>query len=66
VDAVHPDLAQAGHFKAKFFDPAKPADLKKLVDKDTAACNLESLGNPKNDVPDFAEIAVWPTSWACR
>lgn len=43
--------------KAKFFDPAKPAELKKLVDKDTRCVYLESLGNPKNDVPDFAEIA---------
>lgn len=42
---------------AKFFDPAKPQDIKKLVDKDTRCVYLESMGNPKNDVPDFAEIA---------
>lgn len=42
---------------AKFFDPAKPQDIKKLVDKDTRCVYLESLGNPKNDVPDFAEIS---------
>ncbi len=42
----------------KFFDPAKPHDIKKLVDKDTRCVYLESLGNPKNDVPDFAEIAA--------
>lgn len=43
--------------KAKFFDPSKPADIKKLVDADTRCVFIESLGNPKNDVPDFAEIA---------
>ena len=42
---------------ARFFDPAKPADIGKLVDKDTRCVYIESLGNPKNDVPDFAEIA---------
>jgi O-acetylhomoserine (thiol)-lyase len=43
--------------KVKFFDPLKPADIRKLVDKDTRAVYFESLGNPKNDVPDFAEVA---------
>ena len=43
--------------KVKFFDPLKPAEIKKLVDKDTRAVYFESLGNPKNDVPDFAEVA---------
>jgi len=42
--------------RAKFFDPSKPADLTKLVDKDTRCVYMESIGNPKNDVPDFAEI----------
>ncbi|UCD27719.1 MAG: PLP-dependent transferase [Planctomycetota bacterium] len=41
---------------AKFFDPAKPQDIKKLVDKDTRCVYIESIGNPKNDVPDFTEI----------
>jgi len=41
----------------KFFDPGRPADIRKLVDKDTRCVYLESVGNPKNDVPDFAEIA---------
>jgi len=43
--------------KAKFFDPSKPADIRKLVDADTRCVFMESLGNPKNDVPDFDEIA---------
>jgi O-acetylhomoserine (thiol)-lyase len=41
----------------KFFDPSKPEDIKKLVDKDTRCVYIESIGNPKNDVPDFDEIA---------
>jgi O-acetylhomoserine (thiol)-lyase len=41
----------------KFFDTARPQDIKKLVDKDTRCVYLESIGNPKNDVPDFAEVA---------
>jgi len=43
--------------KVKFFDPSRPEDIKKLVDADTRCVYLESIGNPKNDVPDFAEIA---------
>ncbi|MBI4578840.1 MAG: O-acetylhomoserine aminocarboxypropyltransferase/cysteine synthase [Planctomycetes bacterium] len=42
--------------KVKFFDPAKPQDIKKVVDKDTRCVFMESIGNPKNDVPDFDEI----------
>ncbi|MHC4799863.1 MAG: O-acetylhomoserine aminocarboxypropyltransferase/cysteine synthase family protein, partial [Planctomycetota bacterium] len=42
---------------ARFFDPAKPEDIKKLVDKDTRCVYIESIGNPKNDVPDFTEIS---------
>lgn len=43
--------------KTKFFDPQKPEEIRKLVDKDTRCVYMESLGNPKNDVPDFAAIA---------
>jgi len=43
--------------QVKFFDPARPDDIRKLADKDTRCVYFESLGNPKNDVPDFAEIA---------
>lgn len=43
--------------KVRFFDPLKPVDIRKLVDRDTRAVYLESLGNPKNDVPDLAEVA---------
>jgi O-acetylhomoserine (thiol)-lyase len=43
--------------KVKFFDPLKPQEIKRLIDKDTRCVYLESLGNPKNDVPDFEAIA---------
>jgi O-acetylhomoserine (thiol)-lyase len=43
--------------EVRFFDPAHPASLRKLVDKNTRCVYLETLGNPKNDVPDFAEVA---------
>src|SRR3990172_1661425 len=42
--------------EARFFDPAQPASLRKLVDKNTRCVYLETLGNPKNDVPDFDEV----------
>jgi O-acetylhomoserine (thiol)-lyase len=41
----------------KLFDPAKPEQIKELADKDTRCVYLESIGNPKNDVADFAEIS---------
>ncbi|HOJ54616.1 MAG: O-acetylhomoserine aminocarboxypropyltransferase/cysteine synthase [Phycisphaerae bacterium] len=43
--------------EVRFFDPARPEDLRKLADKNTRCVYFESLGNPKNDVPDFEEIA---------
>ena len=43
--------------EVRFFDPLKPESLSKLVDKNTRAVYLESLGNPKNDVPDFKKLA---------
>ncbi len=43
--------------QVRFFDPLKPADIRKLADKDTRCVYLESIGNPKNDVPDFEEVA---------
>jgi O-acetylhomoserine (thiol)-lyase len=43
--------------EARFFDPARPEDIRKLADKNTRCVYFESIGNPKNDVPDFAEIA---------
>jgi len=42
--------------EVRFFDPAYPKTLGKLADKNTRCVYLETLGNPKNDVPDFAEV----------
>jgi O-acetylhomoserine (thiol)-lyase len=43
--------------EVRFFDPDRPEDLHKLVDENTRLVYLESIGNPKNDVPDFQRIA---------
>ena len=43
--------------EVRFFDPNKPEDIKKLADENTRCVYFESLGNPKNDVPDFKKIA---------
>jgi O-acetylhomoserine (thiol)-lyase len=42
--------------EVRFFDPNKPEEIRKLVDDKTRCVYLESLGNPKNDVPDFKQI----------
>jgi len=41
----------------KFFDPSQPEQIRKLADANTRCVYIESIGNPKNDVPDYAEIA---------
>jgi O-acetylhomoserine (thiol)-lyase len=43
--------------EVRFFDPRKPETISSLVDKNTRAVYLETLGNPKNDVPDFRQVA---------
>ena len=42
----------------RFFDPGDPESIRELIDADTRCVYLESLGNPKNDVPDFARLAT--------
>ena len=42
--------------EVRFFDPDKPEQIKELVDENTRCVYLESIGNPKNDVPDFRAI----------
>ncbi len=42
--------------EVRFFDPAHPEQISKLVDKNTRALYLETPGNPKNDVPDYRAI----------
>ncbi|MGD0074789.1 MAG: aminotransferase class I/II-fold pyridoxal phosphate-dependent enzyme, partial [Candidatus Binataceae bacterium] len=43
--------------EVRFFDPAKPGDISRLVDDKTRLVYFETLGNPKNDVPDFRKLA---------
>jgi O-acetylhomoserine (thiol)-lyase len=43
--------------EVRFFDPHHPEQISKLVDANTRCVFLESLGNPKNDVPDFQRLA---------
>lgn len=43
--------------EVRFFDPSTPASVAGLVDENTRCVYIESMGNPKNDVPDFRKIA---------
>ena len=43
--------------EVRFFDPDKPEQIKELADENTRCVYMESIGNPKNDVPDFRAIA---------
>jgi len=42
--------------EVRFFDPKRPEEIGKLVDKNTRAVYIETPGNPKNDVPDYRKI----------
>lgn len=44
--------------QVKFVDGDKPADFEKLIDDKTKAVYLETIGNPKFNVPDFDTIAA--------
>jgi O-acetylhomoserine/O-acetylserine sulfhydrylase len=41
----------------KFVDGDNPADFEKLIDSKTKALYVETIGNPKLNVPDFVEIS---------
>ncbi len=41
----------------KFVDGDTPGDFQKLIDKKTKALYIESIGNPRLNIPDFAAIA---------
>jgi O-acetylhomoserine (thiol)-lyase len=49
-------LAKLG-IEVRFFDPHRPEEIARLADANTRCVYLESLGNPKNDVPDFRAVA---------
>jgi len=42
--------------EVRFFDPDHPEQIEQLADDNTRCVYLESIGNPKNDVPDFRKI----------
>ena len=42
----------------KFVDGDKPSDFEKLIDNKTKAIYLETIGNPKFNIPDFDAIAA--------
>ncbi len=43
--------------EVRFFDPNHPEQIEELADDNTRLVYMESIGNPKNDVPDFKAIA---------
>jgi len=43
--------------EVRLFDPDHPEQIERLADENTRCVYLESIGNPKNDVPDFRRIA---------
>ncbi len=43
--------------EVRFFDPAHPEQIEKLIDGNTRLVYLETIGNPKNDVADFRRIS---------
>ena len=43
--------------EVRFFDPDHPDQIQRLADAQTRCVYFESIGNPKNDVPDFRAIA---------
>ena len=44
--------------EVRFFDPDHPEQIHDLVDENTRCVYFESIGNPKNDVPDFQAITA--------
>ena len=43
--------------EARPFDPLEPERIEEWVDENTRCVYLETIGNPKNDVPDFEAVA---------
>ena len=43
--------------EVRFFNSDHPEEIDKLVDENTRLVYMESVGNPKNDDPDFRAIA---------
>jgi len=43
--------------EVRLFDPQQPAAAEALIDDQTRCVFVESIGNPKGDIPDFQQIA---------
>ena len=43
--------------EARLFDPSDADAIAGLVDENTRCVYIESMGNPRNDVPDFRKVA---------
>ena len=43
--------------KSKFVTSEKPEDFANLIDERTKAIYVETIGNPRYNVPDFKEVA---------
>ncbi|HUV07773.1 MAG TPA: PLP-dependent transferase, partial [Spirochaetia bacterium] len=43
--------------EVRLFDPSHPEEIARLADSNTRCVYIESVGNPKNDIPDFEKIA---------
>jgi O-acetylhomoserine (thiol)-lyase len=43
--------------EVRFFDPDHPEQIEELADENTRCVYFETIGNPKNDVPDFDLVA---------
>ncbi len=43
--------------EVRLFNPHKPEQIAKLADANTRCVYIESIGNPRNDVPDFRAVA---------
>ncbi len=44
--------------EVRFFDPAEPGKIAELADENTRCVYFESLGNPRNYVPDFEKLSA--------
>ncbi|MDY6913513.1 MAG: aminotransferase class I/II-fold pyridoxal phosphate-dependent enzyme [Planctomycetota bacterium] len=51
--------------EARFFDADSPEQAAGLIDENTRCVYIESIGNPKNDVPDFEKLADIAHSGGC-
>ena len=44
--------------EVRFFDPDEPETMARLIDGNTRLVYLESIGNPKNDIPDLRALSA--------